>query len=941
MSENLPTTEEENGVVTESDDWSEAPVIDNTGTAQVRDFDAASDDHPLVQHAGQKAKKTDLSGGGEFVSEEIYDSDEAFWREWLQNHETACIRRCKMEIELSDEYPDGWLTHTVWVDIETGETVIGVGDDEEGLAKYDGDAEDLRAIEVPREISEVREAAKSLGYVPTITWDVFRDERKMITEDNGIGMTPKEFWKAFKSPFSSGSGVDAETGGNFGIGSNSIEKVHGAEGGAEILTKTPRPGDWEGYNAYSYRGGATAVDGPVPDDFYGTRFEVPIQESFNLSGSQESIEKYADKLRIPILYREHDAGSTAVEEEYEATKFTEDFDDAPITVERPGEFTIVSGPNVCPKTSYHEPDNPDTYLISMQIERNTSGYVDTMYDVVVQIHDEQGRIVMGPHRGMYSDGNYVYPTAQKKKRVDELDDDDVPMPQPTGDRDRLKKNETNTSFFEYVEDIITEKEMDRISEIVHDMKEADHPVDVIRDEPGVWDLFDSTISKHGYRAKSSLDRFKDFIESWDSFPDLDDSRIKQMYELFTSVSVCTKGPSRSSKKKYRVNQRIGYIYANRNPDEIYMTVSTSGHFSDKFKVVENTHNSVDVVVISGSPKYDHYGDVFGWNILKDVPVTKSNEDNPHNFDVADSVHQEHTKTKSSTTSKADSIEERVLKIRNDSENTAIDVRMTISDVKEKLEEKKFICSERVLVLFPRTDDRNISDHYDLAEYAAIASVSKTEYEKLAGYERVMTYDEFIEWSESALIATEDGAMTPEELVRDDRMVILAYDDYQHSALPLLKDENSELVEYYKEDIRDQIAWAKLLDGYDGGYKGDDVGNVPDDDKPNILLAVVDNVVLDRALWKFHQLNWTPQDIVGFKPGSGKYGYKEPVKWRSLDGSGRKYKLKTETPNWDDSSTVYEIFPGNHDSLKANLMLALHDKNIDPTNHTNEEVREML
>jgi pyruvate/2-oxoglutarate dehydrogenase complex dihydrolipoamide dehydrogenase (E3) component len=108
-------------------------------------------------------------------------------------------------------------------------------------------------------------------------------------------MTSNEFDDAFNTIFSSGSGVDGDTGGMFGVGSESSAIVHGKDGGCEVETRSRRPGNHEGFRAYSYLGGANALPGDVEDGFYGTKFNIPVVEDFDLDALQGWIEKYAGK----------------------------------------------------------------------------------------------------------------------------------------------------------------------------------------------------------------------------------------------------------------------------------------------------------------------------------------------------------------------------------------------------------------------------------------------------------------------------------------------------------------------------------------------------------------------------------------------------------------------------------------------------------------------
>lgn len=936
MSEtNLTTTED---AAEKAAELSEGRVVSGPSNGEVKEINAVDDDHPLVAETGSDALKTQTeSGAGEFLSDFIYEHDSAWVREWLQNHETACVRAAKLLIRISDEYEDGWLKNTMWIEKSTGDTVIDYDDPQSCLADYDGNAFDLRKVEVPRPIDEVLEAARSLGYDPTIVWDIYKDERKIITEDNGIGMTPREFDVAFNTIFNSGSGVDGETGGMFGVGSESSALVHGKNGGAEVETYSRRPGDHDGFRAYSYLGGANALPGEVDEDFRGTRFIMPVQESFDLSNLQEWVENYVQKLRVPVLYREHDAGTTLVEEEYEATYFMDDYNDPPIQIERPGEFSVVAGPN-CVDTSYHS-DDDDTFMVSMPIDRNAKTSINSFWTVAIQIHDEQGRIVAGPNRGRYSDGDQVFETVNKNEPIGKLEDGDVMLPQPTGDRDRLQRDSESEAFFKYVSNLVQTAELNQVSEIAEEMKEAEHPGHAVQGNRSDWKLFKKMIGSHGpYRVFEHSSKFKDFVNDRDEFPDYDNETVNQIWSLFSEIERCTNGASASTKTSRRPEKELGEFLGMIDSDKkVYMAASTGGKFTDRFRVVENTYPNVEIIVINSASKYDEWGGHFGFKILKEVPI-KNKEDEDHEYDIPDDVHDRNVKTESK--GKPDEVLNRALKIRCDDDNSSIDLRLSIEKAQERLEKGGRFGNHKQLVLFPRTIDENISDNYDMAKYAAIASVSKTEYEELADYDNVMLPSEFAEWSRSTPIATEEGAMTPHDLIEDNRMVVVAYHDSKH-VVKLLKDENKELRTLYAKDVRDQLQWTRILDDYDYGYSGDDESDVKESDKHDVLFAVAANSVLKRAEYAFDDIRSEDQDIIGLKLNYSKYAYGRPFNWRTLDGAAKLYKLMVRTPNWENNSSVYDMIPRDHDSIKAQAMLGLHDRNIDPSNFDPDELREII
>lgn len=940
MSENtLKTTDDQNddqlAVPNEVVEVPETPGFDNP---ELKDIGAVSEDHHAVQEVGKAAmEKNAGTGAGKFIAENIYESDKAWVREWLQNEEAACVRAAKMFIRFSDEYDNDWLTLTKWVDDETGETVKDYDEPNEVLANYGGDPAGIRKIAVPRPIDQVIEAARSLGYDPTIVWDVFHDERKIITVDNGDGMTPTEFDKYFNSPFESLSDEDGETGGMYGVGSESAAILHGEDGGMECEIRSRKPDEngnvRKGFRAYSYLGGGNFLPGEVEDGFIGSRFKIPVQDSFDLTKVQDWVEKYAEKLRVPLLYREHDAGSTPVEEEYEATNFFDDYDDPPVQIEKPGEYSVVAGPDVLPYTSYREPDPEDTFLVSMPVDRNTRASISTFWDVVIQIHDEQGRIVAGPNRGEYAENV-------------KLQENDIRLPEPTGDRDRLSRDSEQKEFFYHIEEVVKAEEISQVSEIAEEMKKADHPADAILDEESDWTLFKKMVKYHGSRRTTNQkSKFKKFINNRDEFPDFDKETITQIYSLFQEIEHCNSNASRSSRKSNRRETKLGNILADTDPESVYMAASTGGNFSKRFKVVKNTNPDAEIIVISSASKYDKWSEQFGFKILKEVPLKHSTDGNLHDYDVPDSVHKSQVNKASSNSGKSDKVLDRALKIRTDDDNSSIDLRLSIEDAQQRLENGNCFHGHRKLVLFPNGQDHeNISDHYDMAKYAAIASVSKTEYDELADYDHVLTYEEFTEWSRSALIATEDGAVNPHHLIGVDKMVVLAYRD-NRDPVTLLADENEELRRLYCEDIRDQYGWASALDGYDGGYNGDDVGEVPDDEKDDTLFAVAGDTVLSRAEWAFDQIQseeqYNDRDITGLKLSRNKYGYHNPAVWKTLEGSASEYQLMVDTPNWDNDSDVYELMPTRRDNDKAQMYLGFHDLGIDPSEKSSDELRRLI
>lgn len=887
------------------------------GKGEVKNLGVIDSDDPRAQAlggTGSRALQVDPDWIKEVFTDQIYGDNEVFFREFTQNAETACIRAARMALKNHEDYGAGWLQHTLWVDDETGETVAVDEDRQKILARYADDPGDLKKITVPRPLHEVVEAARSIGYDPTIEVDLHRDERKVVFTDNGIGMTLEEIDGAYNFLGRSGSAVDGDTGGKWGAGARTFAIMTGMEGGmiGETRTRLPdsanvkEPFDNEGHRAYIYPGGYDLLNADVDEDFYGTRFTIPIQESVNLGDFSDWAEKFGRALRVPMLYREHESGRTVVKEEYGGQSFVELFNEPPVVIDRPGEFTAVAGPNIPSKSR-----DPDTWLVSMEIDRNTGQKVKSFWKVALQIHDEQGRIISGPHRGEY------------RSQVDELHEDDIILPEPTVDRDRLQKDSHSKKFFSWLSEQVKQAEFEVVSDIATAMDELDHPGDAIRQYPDDWTVFKRMVMYHkSYSTFRTAHNFKTFIRDLEGTPDYDDETAEKIYLLFRKVSHAKRDTYSPTKKKSRDETYLGDILANCDPSHVFMAASTGGNFSDQYKVVYNTFDDAAVIVTEGARKYDEYESNFGFQLLKNVPLEQSDD---HDFTVPQSVHDRHKKRQQRAKqekSKPQTVEDRVLKFRTNNQNKQIDQRLTIERVKDTLDRGGNFGGHHNIVLFLRSGE-SISNHYDLQRHAAIASATNAEYEALRDYDRVFTYEEFREFSEATAIATEDGAMTPAELNEDDRLVVLLHVSAKKHR-ELLKDDgyHSRLRRLVSEYARDEIYW-------------NDPSEIPD-----TLFAVADARTLKRAEYALRKEFPNRSSIVGLRVGTSHYHGSTGLDWKNI--SSRDYKrleVKAETPEWDNSSEVYKLYDDQtRDGLLQNVLLGFHDAGLDPTELEPDEAR---
>lgn len=913
----LPATEEQTADTIESS---------ATGETAPMDLNAIDEDHAFAQYAGHKntiKQKVADDALGEFLADMIYDSNSAFVREFLQNAETACIRAAKCLLRQHPDYGTEWLNREMWVRSDTGELVARGKDEQSVLADFDIATDAVRHISLPRAIEDVLEAAKNIGYEPQIEVELRRDDRQVIIEDNGIGMTMEEIDKAYNTVLNSGVRGDEDTGGKYGIGSLTYANLTGLDGKMIAETWTRLPESDPKFNDYdktptkfsAYLGG---IDG-IPGDEYkldgkGTRFEIPVQDEVDLGRFSGWVEDYASGLRIPVLYTKEAGGMNLENEEYGGESFLERFGDSPVQIHRPGEFTALAGPDI--EVGYRD---PDTWLVSMEIDRNTYVTVESFWDVVVQIHDEQGRIIAGPHRGMHADD------------LDELHEDDIPTPQPTGDRDRLKDNDNSKRFWRYLASEVEEYELAQVSEIAEAMQEADHPADAIRDESEDWVLLKQMVDYHGGRnVTSTHSGFDEFLDEYDAFPDYDEETSKQVYRLFKEVGWAEQGSRNPNLKGGRTQTKLGDILSSVPPENVYMGVSIS---KDLCKIVYNTHDNAAVIGVSKASDYSDYEEAFGFTKLKTIPRTQSDD---HEFDVPDDIHARNNQpaltSDDDSDSKPEDVADRNLKIRCKNTNNSIDKRMTVNRFREYMENDSSFDGKKYVIAFPRgADYENISDHYGMQKYAALVSVTQAEYGAINEFDRVFTLEAFKEFSKTTPVRTDNGEMELSELFEGDSFPLLIHE----------KKDRHNYLDTENEAEAQRLRNLIIKDAISSPYYGD--AGKPDLD--DVIYASVSRDEWQRLAYALNKQHVTsdrnvPALIVRFSYNSPSIFCR--IKEVKVGDMSTK-TFKAETPAWNNDSDVYRwwsrVSSSTYKPMRG-ILMGFHDNGLDPTEFSRESLRNM-
>jgi hypothetical protein len=303
-----------------------------TGEAGVehRSIDAAGSDHPFGDEP--KEWEADLRPLIRQVADDLYESWKATVREYLANAETACL---KVKRHLND--PEN--------------------------SPYD-------EMIVPD------------SYEPRITVEWNKAEQKLIIKDNGIGMAAVEVDQVFRHIGRSAARDLGTMSGAFGMGALSFPKFIGPDNTMVMLSHSRLNDDNAAYLVTL--AGVEPVRGSLGDSEYGTKFSLD-QKNEDMY-VREAVERYAEWMRVPVLYEEYDEngeqvfnedwGDKRLYDEYSKSTYCNDF--------------IVDD---CFEAYMSESADGKTLLLSMEIERNGPTEGKAPYPFDVRILDESGKVI--------------------------------------------------------------------------------------------------------------------------------------------------------------------------------------------------------------------------------------------------------------------------------------------------------------------------------------------------------------------------------------------------------------------------------------------------------------------------------------------------------------------------------------------------------------------
>lgn len=397
-----------------------------------KDLKAAGSDHPLYARALSKGEMTEAQvNEGRTIpwnvpatvlknmSDGLYTSEEATFREFEANGETA-TRKVERAIE--------------------------------------GNVTD-------NEVASIRLVPES--YQPIIEVTVEAHRNRVVIRDNGKGMESATVLDVVRKIGATTVRGTGNLTGQFGMGLAAFLKLIGLDN-SMIMSTHSRITD-ENFASYVNLGGFDPIVGGLPDDEYGTKFELiygndgdgnPLVGRKDMRGY---VEKFSEWLRVPVHYEEYDEdGEFSFDEDWGGKRLVDQY-------EKSTSVVVLEVPDLLTAALCGDAEGV-TLLGSMPTDRNDGGSHNSTkqfgapYEFDVRIEDESGAIIFAPDRNLsaaqlpdgfdykdqligctpVSDAEYNIMDAQQKQ--DHIRESEVPtgfitLPVPTSSRDSLQEHE--------------------------------------------------------------------------------------------------------------------------------------------------------------------------------------------------------------------------------------------------------------------------------------------------------------------------------------------------------------------------------------------------------------------------------------------------------------------------------------------------------------------
>lgn len=601
-------------------------------------------------------------------------------------------------------------------------------------------------------ITTVRQA-RNQGYedAGTISITLERGEGNVLRlRDTGMGITNAVLEQVLTVIGRSTERDNGNMSGMYGMGFLASYKLVGMDGGF-LICSNPRETDDGPYSGL-FKPGTYDPDVenklPVPldEDEYGTIFEYYLEESIDVDSIRDWVEKHARWSPVPVIYRELDEdGSLCYDDEFGSQHLGEKYDD---------ESPVVSVENQYLEAACSPSADSDIVLISSPVRTYGKSKLSTglPWQVDVRLKYENGIVINGPHEGLIpvSDQEYEMKDDEKYMRESELSEDDVRLPEPTGTRERVRKN---YEFMNYVNGLLVDKYQPRVRQFLSSFEND------IRDYASLSTEereFLDTVAEEYWEEQEKYDKEYSVIEIQESIERRFDYSITDEFAEFLQA-LTSRVTVISDEKGGRSYPSFPAITVEGRGEDTYMTLSGQ---SWKIDAIEASDEDTNIVRVEDKSDYQKFSKTLGWGKVKDIKKSGITDQ----LDITkDSVERVTDKSIFETSTDNSPISEQTLSVHYSSGGRSTVTRRA-GEMKEKFRGTEPSGNYRLddaLIVFTTTGDENISDHYNLADNAvSLVNCSKKIAEYLIGPNNtIFSLSGYKEWVRSKTLTTSYGKRT--------------------------------------------------------------------------------------------------------------------------------------------------------------------------------------
>jgi len=598
------------------------------------------------------------------------------------------------------------------------------------------------------------------------------DRVELILQDNGIGISEDVLNKVLTVIGRSQNRDKGNVSGKYGMGFLACYKLVGPDGGFIMHTNSREEND----NAFSgiWKPGLFEKDneGYLPSDFrdnnYGTRFEFKLKENISIEDVRKWVYRHSEWATIPIIYREfNDNSEIEFDNEFGIKKLIDAHSNSNFVVEIDNEYYTA----ICSREKEGR-----TLLINSPIERNSSynSNISSRFSITnpssmdIRLKNENGIIVKGPNKGLMpvSEAEYRNLSDERKKKYipesklnlptskkDVMDENiDISLPQPTGTRDTLERDEY---FWAYLEQKMLQKIKSKFNNYMENISNPNNLFNLSIDKKKyiINTIFILNIELDSMRTVKSEFKNNFNILLSDELAEFFKNINKEVYYVKRDSSAVDANKKEDSSN---VKKKVGHIISEVNDGDVFMGVTMN---QTKMNAVWEENKNNVVVRVENSSQYDTLMELYGWKKLKFV---KKHLD----LDCVNEFTKKSllNKSKKSSRVKNKDIKKRKMTIHTNNMKENISVVSTYCRY-DKPDSKK-------LVLFLSNSDYNVSDYYHMkSEDVSVAKSLVKIWDYLKDAENIIKIEDWLKQISKYEFETSDGIYSSKELSKTSKKVI--------------------------------------------------------------------------------------------------------------------------------------------------------------------------